>query len=53
MEVDKVEIEKIAEKMAKLEAKLAGIQKAGSQAKLWTAIGMHAFGQPMQMGNTD
>jgi hypothetical protein len=32
-------IEKIAIKMAKVKAKLAQIQKAGKQSKMWAAIG--------------
>ena len=45
MEVGRMDIEKIAIKIAKVRTKLAQIQKAGTQAKLWAAIGeQHAVG---------
>lgn len=34
-----MEIEKIVTKLVKLDRKLAGIKKAGDQAKSWAAIG--------------
>ena len=34
-----MEIEKVAVKIGKVQAKLAGIKKAGQQAKTWAAIG--------------
>jgi len=33
-----MEIQQIAEKIAKLDAKLTAMQKAGTQAKLWAVI---------------
>ena len=40
-----MEIEQIAEKMAKVKKELAAIQKAGTQSKTWAAIGeQHAVG---------
>ena len=40
-----MDIERIAIKIAKLEKQLSAIQKAGTQAKVWAAIGeQHAVG---------